>query len=117
MRVSEKFAGRTLPARIGFRIRFVNEVFPGETMANETPTMLTPPEVARRWGVAADKVLHLIHTGQIVGVNLAHEPDGRPRWRIHLAEVERFEQARSSKPPAPKVKRRRASATATREYF
>ena len=43
--------------------------------------MLTPPEVARRWGIAPDKVLHLIHTGQLVAVNLAPSRTRHPRWR------------------------------------
>jgi excisionase family DNA binding protein len=65
-------------------------------MANEN-AMLTPPELAKRWGVAADKVLHLIHTGQLRAINLAQDPKGRPRYRIYMREVERFEEARSTK--------------------
>ena len=57
--------------------------------------MLTPPQLARRWGIAADKVLQLINSGQLKGVNLAVNPNGRPRYRIYLSEVKRFEQARS----------------------
>lgn len=78
---------------------------------------LTPPQLARRWGVASDKVLTLIHSGQLRAVNLAANPVGRPRYRIYLADVERFEQARSSKPPVAKQRRRRAMATAGKEYF
>jgi hypothetical protein len=79
--------------------------------------MLTPPKLAKRWGVAADKVLQLIHSGQLIGVNLAVDPRGRPRFRIHVAEIERFEELRSSKPPIPKQRRRRAAATPGKEYF
>jgi hypothetical protein len=89
--------------------------------------MLTPPGLARRWGVAPDKVLFLIHTGQLRAINLAQTVDGltekgkprRPRWRIPLGEIERFEEARSSKPPAPKQyrRRRRQLATAEKQYF
>jgi hypothetical protein len=87
-------------------------------MANEN-TMLTPPALARRWGVAADKVLHLIHTAQIRAINLAHDPKGRPRYRIYLTEVERFEEARSTKPPIPKQqhRRRRQAPIGGKEYF
>jgi hypothetical protein len=68
--------------------------------------------------VAADKVLHLIHTGQLRAINLAHDPNGRPRFRIHQDEVERFEEARSTKPPPPKRRRRRReAATVGKEYF
>ena len=88
-------------------------------MSNENNRMLTPPELAKRWGVAADKVLHLIHTGQLVGVNLACNPKGKPRWRISQSEIERFEQSRSSKPPLPKQRRqrRRAAVDVGKEYF
>jgi hypothetical protein len=84
-------------------------------MGTET---LTPPQLARRWGVAADKVNALINSGQLRAVNLAVNPRGRPRYRIYLSEVERFEAARSTKPPIPKQRRRRRSAATTgKEYF
>ncbi len=88
-------------------------------MGNES-TMLTPPELARRWGVAADKVLHLVHTGQLKAINLAEDPKGRPRYRIYLSEVQRFEDARATKAPIEKARttrRRRSAATAGKEYF
>jgi hypothetical protein len=80
-------------------------------------TTLTPPQLATRWGVAADKVLTLINSGQLRAINLAANPRGRPRYRIYLSEVERFEEARSSKPPPPKQRRRRREATASKDYF
>ena len=78
---------------------------------------LTPPQLARRWGVAADKVLALIHTGQLQAVNLAVDPKGRPRYRVYLSEVERFESARATRAPASKPRRRRKTVAAGREYF
>jgi hypothetical protein len=85
-------------------------------MAMET---LTPPQLARRWGVAADKVNQLINSGQLTAVNLAVNPKGRPRYRIYLSEVARFEEARSTNPPIPKVRRRRraTAASGAKEYF
>jgi hypothetical protein len=86
-------------------------------MANEN-TMMTPPELARRWGVAADKVLHLIHTGQLRAINLAHDPDRRPRYRIFATEVQRFEDVRSTKPLLANPRRRRSRGpVSTKEYF
>jgi excisionase family DNA binding protein len=85
-------------------------------MVNEDTT-LTPPELAKRWGVAADKVLDLIHSGQLKAVNLAVNPNGRPRYRIYASEVERFETARSTKPPVPKQRRRRRGTTSGKQYF
>lgn len=58
-------------------------------------TTLTPPQLARRWGVAPDKVNALINSGQLRAVNLAVKANGRPRYRIYLSEIERFEQART----------------------
>jgi hypothetical protein len=84
-------------------------------MASET---VTPPELARRWGVDASKVLSLINSGQLKAINLATDPRGRPRYRIYMSEVERFEEARSTKPPPRKLRRRRrAAATAGKVYF
>jgi hypothetical protein len=85
-------------------------------MAAET---LTPPQLARRWGVAAEKVNRLINSGQLKAINLAADPNGRPRYRIYLSEVERFEEARSTKPPPEKQPRRhrREAAMAGKDYF
>jgi len=80
---------------------------------------LTPPQLARRWGVAAEKVNALIRSGQLRAINLAEDPKGRPRYRIYLCEIERFEDARATKPPPDKQprRRRREMATAGKEYF
>ena len=80
--------------------------------------MLTPPQLARRWGTAADKVLALIHSGQIEAINLAVNAGGKPRYRIYLDEIRRFELSRTSTGPAPpKGRRRRSVATVGKEYF
>jgi hypothetical protein len=82
-------------------------------------TTITPPELARRWGVANEKVMLLIKSGQLVALNLAANPHGRPRYRILLSEVERFEKARSTQPP-PEVsapRRRHMTEPAAKEYF
>lgn len=70
-------------------------------------------------GVPLDKGYALIHNGQIKAVNVAANPNGRPRWRIAWIEIERFLAARSTQQPQPvrKQRRRRAAATATKEYF
>jgi helix-turn-helix protein len=79
--------------------------------------MYKPQEVAKRWRVAVDKVLALIHSGQIRAINLAENPHGRPRWRITQQELERFELSRSTRPPVPKVRRRRQSLNSGKEWF
>lgn len=79
--------------------------------------MLTPPEVARRFGVASDKVLHWIHTGQLRAVNTAHDPTGRPRFRVSVEALRQFEESRMTRPPIKRRRRRREAVAAGKEYF
>ena len=80
--------------------------------------MLSPPQVAARWGVKADKVIALIGKGELKAVNVALNAAGRPRWKIFVDEVRRFEDARSNRAPVPKPQRRRRREVAVgREYF
>lgn len=63
---------------------------------------ITPPQLAKRWGVAVEKIWQLIDNGSLVAINFATDPNGqKPRYRITLEEVSRFLEARSTKPPAP----------------
>ena len=69
---------------------------------------LTPPEYARRLGICEDKVLHWIQSGELQAINAAKKANGkRPRWRISLQEIKRFEAARTTAPPPPKRRRSR----------
>ena len=68
---------------------------------------LTPPEVARRLGVSADKVLVWVHSGELRAVNLATKPHGRPRFAIDEADLDAFEEQRRVRAPAPVSRRRR----------
>lgn len=92
-------------------------------MANATiDRMLTPPQVAKMLGVAADKVRGFIERGQLVAANLACDLNGRrPRYRILPAEVEKFIASRTvAKPapaPQPRRRRRRGPATGVKEFF
>lgn len=70
-------------------------------------TYVTPPQYARSRGVKPAKVLAWIASGELVGVNMADSPSGRPRWRISPEAIENFERRRSSQPtPKPTRKRR-----------
>lgn len=68
---------------------------------------LTPPQLARRWGIDLKKVLRWIRAGELHAVNLAGKIGGQPRWRISPEAVQEFELRRAAQPPAPKVSRRR----------
>ena len=87
-----------------------------KSMDGQEKQTKTPPEVARKWGVNDAKVLALIDSGELIAINLALNPKGKPRYRILLTEIERFEQSRSTKPPEPKPRRRRRQAGG-KDYF
>jgi hypothetical protein len=69
--------------------------------------VITPPALARRYGVNVSKILHFIRCGELKALNLSTKRDGRPRWRITADAVRDFEASRSSAPPARTARRRR----------
>jgi excisionase family DNA binding protein len=68
---------------------------------------LTPPQIARRLGVKASKVLAWIDRGELVAANLADRRGGRPRWRIAPEALASFLAARSSRPATQATNRHR----------
>lgn len=76
---------------------------------------LTPPQLAREWGVSADKVRAWIESGELRAVNLAARPGGRPRYRMDPADALAFE-ARREAGGAPRAPRRRRQAAEIIEY-
>jgi hypothetical protein len=78
---------------------------------------LTPPEIARRYGIHPDKVLGWIRRGELRAVNVAANPRGRPRWRIDPIDLEAFEQRRSAQPAPALQRRRRQAAGDVIEFF
>ena len=78
---------------------------------------LTPPQVARQFGIDAKKITGWIRRGELKAVNLATTTSGRPRWKISPADLEAFLAARSAG-PMPKVSRQRRRKTpGITEYF
>ena len=67
-------------------------------------------DLCRRWKVGSDKIRRFLLRGEMVGVNLATSPSGRPQWRITAESVKRFELGRSSAPPPKPPRRRRRAA-------
>lgn len=59
---------------------------------------LTPPEIAERLRVHADKVRHWIERGELEAVNLATSRCGRPRYRVSAEALERFLERRQVLP-------------------
>ena len=73
-------------------------------------TKLTPPEVARRYGISPDKVLFWIRSGEFRAVNVATRANGRPRYIIDDADIAEFEHRRvAQKAPTPRRRRKPAN--------
>ena len=81
---------------------------------------LTPPELAARLGVKADKVVAWIRSGELRALNAATKPGGRPRWLIDEADVAAFE-ARRAAQPVPRctgrTPRRRPAEAGVIEFY
>lgn len=67
-------------------------------------TKLTPPEVARRWGVKPSKIIGWIRSGELRAIDASASVGGRPRYLIDLDDLAVFE-AKRTVGPLPKVKR------------
>jgi hypothetical protein len=74
--------------------------FAATTIQSARENYLVPREVAARWSVCVDKVLNFIRSGELRAFNVAATTSKRPRYRISLLEVTRFEQeTRAATPP------------------
>ncbi len=88
------------------------------TKVSETVcTKLTPRALARRYGVAVEKVLHWIKTGQLRAINAAKDLKERPRFLIDVADVADFEQRRTAIPDAPQPQKRRMQTAGVKKFF
>ena len=74
-----------------------------------TKQKLTPPEIARRWGVSPEKIIGFIRSGELRAINGATNCGGRPRYLVDVTDLALFEQRRSVT-PMPKMRKRRAPA-------
>lgn len=61
-----------------------------------TKSKITPPALARMYGVGVHKVLGWIRRGELKAINAAVNQHGRPRFLIDLADVADFEQRRAA---------------------
>ena len=70
--------------------------------ATQSPQKITPPQLAREWGIATDKVLNWIRSGELRAVNAATKRNGVPRYLIDRDDIAAFERARAAAPsPSP----------------
>lgn len=62
---------------------------------NSLPVVyLTPPAVARRYGVKPERVIAWIRSGELRAINVANRSATRPRFRIDPADLALFEESR-----------------------
>jgi hypothetical protein len=77
-----------------------------------------PPQLASRWGVKPDTVREFIRSGELKAFNVASPGAVRPRFRIPLEEVKRFEKAREATPPSKATRRsRKRDQGPAKDYF
>lgn len=84
-------------------------------MGNQRST-LTPPQIARRYGISDEKVLTWIRNGELRAINIAAKSDGRPRYAVHESDLLEFERRREVVPP-PKSPKRRKKKMDIIEFF
>jgi len=80
---------------------------------------LSPPQVAKVWGVSAAKVVGFIKSGELRATNLATDLNGRPRYVVDLDDIARFEEARQVVPQsesAPQSRLRRKPTPGVKEF-
>jgi hypothetical protein len=101
-----------------------NPLGPNGHQPDRAPEYFVPRALAKRWSVCVDKVLQFIQTGELRAFNVASQGSRRPRYRISMEEVRRFEeQTRAAAAPRPatsELPRRRKSPAAghvPRSYF
>jgi len=70
-------------------------------------SVLTPPELAKRWRVKPEKILRWIRAGELRAFNVAAKLAGRPRYRIPADAIVEFENRRTVRPPTKPARRRR----------
>ncbi len=74
---------------------------------DKTAKVLTPPQLAKEWGVHVDKIYAFIRSNELRATNTAIKPGGKARYRIHRQDAEDFQRRRQNLPPPPVSPRHR----------
>lgn len=78
---------------------------------------LSPPEIAEELGIAAEKVVAWIRSGELVGVNIAARASGkRARFRVSRASLGEFLLRRQCVAATKPIRRRKRQADCI-EFF
>lgn len=83
----------------------------------DLPRFLTTTQVAEMLAVTVDKIVDLIHSGQLPAVNVALQRGGKARWRISATDLENFLATRRSSPPQHRTTQRRKERDYTTKYY
>lgn len=67
---------------------------------NTDCSVITPPQLARRWGTSEESILGMIRRGELPAIRIG-AGQKRPRWRIATSVIERIEQTGTATTPAP----------------
>lgn len=78
---------------------------------------ITPPMLAREWGVTVDKIIGFIRSGELVAIDASARRNQRPRYLIDRADIEDFERRRAVVPKPEPAPRRKRSAAGVKEFF
>jgi hypothetical protein len=78
---------------------------------------LTPPEIARDWGISPAKVIAWIQSGELRAFNAATSATGRPRYLVDRTDLEEFTARRSAAPTPRAQPRRRRQPPDMIEFF
>ena len=75
---------------------------------------MTPPQIARLWGIATEKVMAWIRSGELKAIDAATTLGGRPRFLVDIDDLAAFERSRATTPaPVAKPVRKR---TVVKQY-
>jgi Helix-turn-helix domain len=80
------------------------------THTQEIPKMnkkITPPELAKQWGISPEKVLVWITSGELRAIDASTHRGQRPRYLIDVDDLAAFERSRAVTPPPVSTPRRR----------
>jgi transposase len=82
-----------------------------------TRQKISPPELAKRWGIDSHKILGWIRSGEMKAIDVSTRQGGRPRYAIDEADILAFENRRAVGGPVKAPRRRRAKQQDVIEFF
>lgn len=82
-------------------------------------TKISPPKLAKRWGIDPAKVLTWIRVGELRAIDASSRQGGRPRYLIDERDIEAFEQRRAvaSSPALAARRQQRRQTAGVIEFF